>query len=80
MDIPFDSWLAIAAPKGLPADVKARLVNGIREMVNDAAFGDEMRQLGFTVEYMGPGEVLSKWISEGEKLAGLIQDSGFTWR
>ena len=43
------SWQAIAAPKGLPADIKARLHDAIVAALNDAAVKTKLLDLGFEI-------------------------------
>ena len=43
------SWQAVAAPKGLPADVKARLHGAIVESLKDPAVAKKMTDLGFEI-------------------------------
>lgn len=43
------SWQAVAAPKGLPADIKARLHEAIAAALNDAAVKPKLLDLGFEI-------------------------------
>lgn len=43
------SWQAFAAPKGLPADIKAKLHEGIVAGLNDAAVKPRLLELGFEI-------------------------------
>jgi tripartite-type tricarboxylate transporter receptor subunit TctC len=43
------SWQAIAAPKGLPADIKAKLHDAIVAGLNDAAVKPKLLDLGFEI-------------------------------
>jgi len=43
------SWQAVAAPKGLPAVVKARLHNAIVEALNDPQIKPKLLELGFEI-------------------------------
>lgn len=43
------SWQAIAGPKGLPADVKKKLTDGIVAAVNDADTRKKLTDLGFEI-------------------------------
>lgn len=43
------SWQAVAAPKGLPADVKARVRNAVVEGLNDPAVKPKLLELGFEI-------------------------------
>jgi tripartite-type tricarboxylate transporter receptor subunit TctC len=43
------SWQAVAAPKGIPADIKAKLHGAIVEALNDAAVKAKLLDLGFEI-------------------------------
>ncbi len=43
------SWQAFAAPKGLPADIKAKLHDGLVEGLNDPAVKAKLLELGFEI-------------------------------
>ena len=43
------SWQAVAAPKGLPADVKAKLHAAIVAALNDPAVKDKLLEQGFEI-------------------------------
>ena len=43
------SWQAFAAPKGLPADIKARLHDGLVAGLNDPAVKPKLLELGFEI-------------------------------
>ncbi len=45
------AWRGIAAPKGLPDDVKARLVEALDTVVNSQEFVDFMAQRNFGIDY-----------------------------
>jgi tripartite-type tricarboxylate transporter receptor subunit TctC len=46
-DANVNSWQAIAAPKGLPADVKKRLFDAIVASIKDPAVAPKLQELGF---------------------------------
>jgi tripartite-type tricarboxylate transporter receptor subunit TctC len=43
------SWQAVAAPKGLPADVKSKLHAALVSSLNDAALKSQLQQQGFEI-------------------------------
>jgi len=43
------SWQAFAAPKGLPADIKSKLHDGIVAALNDPSVKPKLLQLGFEI-------------------------------
>ncbi|MBL0919029.1 MAG: tripartite tricarboxylate transporter substrate binding protein [Hydrogenophaga sp.] len=50
------SWQAIAAPKGLPADIKNKLYTAIKETLNDPAVKPKLVEVGFEVVANTPEE------------------------
>ncbi len=50
------AWRGIAAPKGLPADVRDKLVAAIRKIVASKDYTEFMASRGFGVVYLGPDE------------------------
>src|SRR5690349_5460420 len=50
------AWRGIAAPKGLPADIRDRLVAAIRKIAASKEYTDFMASRGFGVIYQGPDD------------------------
>src|SRR5829696_2813548 len=50
------AWRGIAAPKGIPNDVRDRLVAAIRKIAASKEYTDFMSSRGFGVAYLGPDE------------------------
>ncbi|VGO07171.1 Tricarboxylate transport protein TctC [plant metagenome] len=50
------SWQAVAAPKGLPADVRARLNKDIVAIVNDPSVKPKLLEVGFEIVGYTPAE------------------------
>ena len=50
------AWRGIAAPKGLPGDVRDKLVASIRKIAASKEYVDFMASRGFGVAYLGPDE------------------------
>ncbi|MEO8058537.1 MAG: tripartite tricarboxylate transporter substrate binding protein [Burkholderiales bacterium] len=50
------AWRGIAAPKGIPNDVRDRLVAAIRKIAASKEYVDFMGSRGFGVAYLGPDE------------------------
>jgi tripartite-type tricarboxylate transporter receptor subunit TctC len=50
------AWRGIAAPKGIPAEARDKLVAAIRKIVASKDYTDFMAQRGFGVIYEGPDE------------------------
>ncbi|WP_094602836.1 hypothetical protein SPSIL_025460 [Sporomusa silvacetica DSM 10669] len=76
INIAFNFWNGIAAPKGLPLAEKARLTAGLREMVNAPDFKENMEKLGMSVQYMGPEDFSERWIEDNTKLSKIVKETG----
>jgi len=79
-DIVFDLWLGVAAPKGLPQDIKAKLVEGLTAMIHDDEFKKNMEDLGTVVNYLGAHDFAGKWIAESTRLTKCVRDTGIAER
>jgi tripartite-type tricarboxylate transporter receptor subunit TctC len=75
-DIICSNWYGIAAPKDLPADVKSKLTNGLKAMINDPEFKKNIEQLGLQVKYLGPKESEEKWLTDRQRLTQSVQEAG----
>ena len=76
LDIVFNNWLGVAAPKELPPEVKIKLAEGFKAMISDPEFESSMDILGAKIEYLGPNETQNQWIADNEKLTKIIQETG----
>jgi tripartite-type tricarboxylate transporter receptor subunit TctC len=68
------AWRAIAAPKGLPADAKARLVAALKKVHDSKEFRDFMAQRGFGVIWHGP-EDAAKFMARSDADLGAVMKS-----
>jgi len=76
LNVAFSLWNGIAAPKGLPTEVKTRLAADLREIVNDPSFKKDMEDIGMLVEYLGPDEFSDQWIADNAKLTKIVKETG----
>jgi len=76
LDIVFTNWLGVAAPKGLPPEVKTKLAEGLKAIISDPEFRANMENSGLQFEYLDPTESAEKWLSDGTKLTKTIQETG----
>jgi tripartite-type tricarboxylate transporter receptor subunit TctC len=53
------AWRGMAAPKGIPKDVEARLVEAIKKVYDSKDYKDFMASRGFGVVYLPPAEFAS---------------------
>lgn len=63
------TWRGIAGPKGMPADVTARLVAAMDKVFHSAQFQDLMEKRGFNIEFCG-GMAFGKWMADSHKATG----------
>lgn len=80
INVVFTTWNGVAAPKGLPEDVKNKLAEGFEKIVNDPEFVSNLESLGLTVEYLGPKESTDKWITENNQMAKIVKETGIAER
>jgi tripartite-type tricarboxylate transporter receptor subunit TctC len=67
------SWQAIAAPKGIPADLKAKLYAAIVAGLNDPAVKPKLLELGFEIVANTPEQFTAYQAAEFSRWAKLIQ-------
>jgi tripartite-type tricarboxylate transporter receptor subunit TctC len=67
------SWQAVAAPKGLPSDVKAKLHAAIMSALNDPQVKPKLLELGFEIVANSPEQFSAYQASEFARWKNLIQ-------
>lgn len=72
----YGSRLGLVAPKDMPADVKAKLVEGLKSMLTDPNFKKELASMGLQYEYLDDKQTQKQWISENKGLTKAVQESG----
>lgn len=72
------SWQAVAAPRGLPADVKAKLHATIRDVVNDPAVKDKLLAQGFEIVANTPEQFAAFQATEYARWKQLIESRKIT--
>ena len=68
------AWRAIAAPKGLPQDIQARLVTALKKVYDSKDYRDFMASRGFGIIWHGPAEA-SKFMSKSDADLGAVMKS-----
>src|SRR3546814_13748577 len=68
------SWQAIAAPKGLPADVKSKLHDALVKGLNDPAVKPKLLDLGFEIVGNTPEEFTRSQATEFSRWNALIEE------
>lgn len=76
LDLVFNNWFVIAAPKDLPPAVKVQLAAGLKSMILDPDFKNNMDALGVEIEYLDRKATATLWIEEKEKLTNLLEKNG----
>ncbi|MDU4961006.1 MAG: tripartite tricarboxylate transporter substrate binding protein [Sporomusaceae bacterium] len=76
VDVAFSYWMGIGAPKGLPADVKAKLAEAFKAIIVSPEFKIGQEKIGHQVDYLGPQDSTAKWLEEGERFARAVQETG----
>jgi len=63
------AWRGIAGPKGMPADVAAKLTAELKKAYDSAEFQDFMRNRGFGTTWADPAS-FAKYMDDGDKAMG----------
>jgi tripartite-type tricarboxylate transporter receptor subunit TctC len=72
------SWQAVAAPKGLPADVKARLYAAIVKALNDPVVKPKLTEVGFEIVASTPDDFAAYQASENARWKKVIETGHIT--
>ncbi|MBV8270804.1 MAG: tripartite tricarboxylate transporter substrate binding protein [Cupriavidus sp.] len=72
------SWQAIAAPKGLPADIKSKLHTAVVAAMNDPATKQKLLELGFEVVANTPEQFTAFQAAEFQRWKKVIQTGNIT--
>lgn len=67
-----NSWQAVAAPKGLPADIKKRMLDAITASIKDPAVAPKLLELGFELVLNTPEQFASYQAAEYVRWQKLI--------
>ncbi len=76
IDIQFSNWYGVAAPKELPAEIKAKLAEGLKEIITDPEFKENVENIGLQYKYLDPRESQEFWIVENKKISETIRETG----
>jgi tripartite-type tricarboxylate transporter receptor subunit TctC len=74
----YESWLGLAAPKGLPADLAAQLTSAIRDAVGSAEFAGRMSPLGATAKESTPAEFRARVEGDIARFKGIVAARSIT--
>ena len=76
IDIQFSNWYGVAVPKELPIEIKAKLAEGLKEMIIDPEFKKNVENIGLQYKYLDPKESEEFWIVENKRISETIQETG----
>ncbi|WP_245698032.1 Bug family tripartite tricarboxylate transporter substrate binding protein [Dendrosporobacter quercicolus] len=76
LDVVFTFWYGIGIHKGMPPEIKDKLLAGLEKTVNDPEYIENMRKLGMEVNYLGHEEFFQKWLKETRRLTKVVKESG----
>lgn len=75
-DVTYDLWGAIVAPKGLPADVKAKLVTACKDAQASAPFKETMDKFNMPVVYQSGSEFEESFRKEFATAGKFMEELG----
>lgn len=75
LDIVLSNWYGVAAPKEMPDDVKNKLAEGFKKIITDPEFINNIKNVGFQDDYLGPKELQEKWITDNETLTKILKQT-----
>jgi len=76
IDFTWSSWKGIIAPKGIPEDVRATLVEALAQTINDPQFLTKMEEMGEFVDYRDPVGFETLARQDSAVAEGIIRDLG----
>ncbi|WP_312562365.1 tripartite tricarboxylate transporter substrate binding protein [Anaerospora sp.] len=76
VDMVFNIWFDISAPKEIPAGVKNKLSDNLRNMISDPDFTKSIDNMGLQLNYLGPKEAAEQWQIDGQKLTKTVNETG----
>jgi Uncharacterized protein conserved in bacteria len=80
INLVFNNWQGIGAPKGIPDDIQYKLAEGLKNLINDPEFQKNMENLGMKVDYLGPKEFGERWITDNQHLTKVVKETGIAER
>lgn len=80
INVVFSHWIGIAAPRDIPADIKAKLADGLKKIIEDPEVKESIENMGMTVEYLSPEDSVNKWVADSERLSKIVKETGIVER
>jgi len=72
------AWRGIAGPKGMPADVQAKLVTALKAAYDSKEFKDFMASRGFGVKFADPAGFTAFMADGDQKMASAMKAAGLS--
>jgi tripartite-type tricarboxylate transporter receptor subunit TctC len=72
------AWVSFVAPRGLPADVRATLVNAMAQVMKTPALRDDLAKAGLDAGYEPPAAFEARVNRELPAMRALVQKAGIT--
>ena len=69
-------WLAMYAPAGVPADIRRRMADEMREVLKDAEEAERLRDLGVEVKATTPEDQAEATRREQDRWAQVVRGAG----
>jgi tripartite-type tricarboxylate transporter receptor subunit TctC len=69
-------WQGVAGPKGLPAEVRTKLVDGLRKIIEDPETQKAVQDAGLLPEYLGPEAFQEKWNAQQATMKRNLIETG----
>ncbi len=69
-------WRTIGAPKGMPPEVRARLVDALEKAYNSQEYQDFMKERGFGLRWGGPEETTKVVADDDARLGAIMKEAG----
>jgi tripartite-type tricarboxylate transporter receptor subunit TctC len=74
LDWSVGAWISVAAPAGLPDDIRTRLVAAVEEATRSPLYTQSMAQIGFNVEHV-PAEAVDEFLADHDRRNGELMRS-----
>lgn len=76
INLAFNFWQGIVAPKGLSPEKKAKLAAGLKEIINEPEFKERVKSLGMEMKYQDSDQFRDQWIADNAKLSKTVKETG----
>ena len=76
VDLVCATWFGVVGQKDLPEEIKTKLAEAFKGIINDEEFVKTAEDLGYVVDYLGPDDMAAKWAEEQENYRTTIDESG----